>query len=153
VEFATTVIPYNSRVAVREETTMRRLALTMLVVAMMGTVCPALAAKPEDVEECKKTKQCQKKDLKGAYLRNLDLDNADMTEADLTLADLSNTSLLNAKFNKAKLTGANLTGANLTGVELTDADLTNVILDGAFISESAILGDKDKDEDKEDKQK
>jgi uncharacterized protein YjbI with pentapeptide repeats len=75
-----------------------------------------------------KTKKCQKCDLSGANLTDLNLDEADLTEAHLNGATLSLANLKGANLTKANLEKAELWGAGLTKANLKEANLKFAIL-------------------------
>ncbi len=81
------------------------------------------------LQQLKKTNHCQKCDLTGAKLANLDLSYADLSSANLSNADLSG-----ATFYGANLSGAVLINANLSNANLYEADLTKANLTGANVT-------------------
>lgn len=80
---------------------------------------PNLQPNPADLAKLRQTGSCNKCNLQGADLQNLDLVKADLDEANLEGANLAGTNL-----ERASLEGTNLRYANLEGVNLSKADLT-----------------------------
>ncbi len=73
------------------------------------------AFSPSDLQKLKTTGSCEKCDLSGADLRNINL-------------------------SKANLNGANLRGANLTNAKIIDSDLRSVNWSGATIQNTNVYG-------------
>ncbi|MDB6005188.1 MAG: toll/interleukin receptor protein [Prosthecobacter sp.] len=73
-------------------------------------------------------------DLRGSYLRGVDLRVADFTGVDLRGADLRG-----AVFIGAHLSGANLSGANLRSAHLSGVNLSDSILCGANFSRADLI--------------
>jgi uncharacterized protein YjbI with pentapeptide repeats len=71
------------------------------------------------------------RNLKGAYLAEMDLEKADFTEADLSEANLREAKLEEAIFVRASLQGANLKGAHLKYANFREANIREAELQEA----------------------
>ncbi len=79
-------------------------------------------------------------DLRGAYLREVDLSGAHLNGADLSRADCGGADFGATSLKEADLSGAHLSGADLWGADLRGADLRGAKLDGAHLNGADLCG-------------
>jgi len=89
----------------------------------------ALCFNDNDLQNIRKTGQCPRCDLAGAYLTG-----SSMPQANLAGVDLSNSSMSSANLVGANLTGANLYGINMTNTKLNGANLVKADLRSAILT-------------------
>ena len=96
----------------------------------------------KQVQSLKKTGKCNKCDLSGAKLNNLDLTYAELSGANLSGADLSGTVMQGANLSGANLSGANCTGANFNEANLKGANVTKTNFTKAYFDQATWINGK-----------
>ncbi len=116
------------------------IAPVVALVWSFGTVLPAVAQNPQDLQQLLSTQDCPQCDLRNAGLVHARLAGANLRGANLVRANLSQSDLMGVDFSGANLTGVSLVGANLSGANLTGANLTGADLRGAFLTGAQLEG-------------
>lgn len=117
--------------------TMKSISLsTTAFVAIVGLSAPAHAQDTSLVRQLLETRSCQKCDLSGANLSNLDLSHTNLQGANLSRANLSQTNLSDANLTGANLYLANVQQANLSRVNLASAKLAQANLQASNLSKA-----------------
>jgi uncharacterized protein YjbI with pentapeptide repeats len=114
----------------------RILTVAMTFVCFFVTFTVLWGFNEKQVQALKKANSCEKCDLSGAKLSNLDLSYANLSGANLSGADLSNSTLYGANLAKANLSGANLSNANLFEANLSGADLSKANLSKTYVAQA-----------------
>jgi uncharacterized protein YjbI with pentapeptide repeats len=109
---------------------MKRILSTFLTgCAVLGMVQTAHGADPRDVQRLKQTGECERCNLGGADLRNLNLRDAKLKDANLEAANLSGANLQNTNFKRANLRAANFKNAIIQDTDFSEANLKDAMID------------------------